>query len=481
VLLLPVLLALACGGPQKGSPRGREVILSTEAHDERVGEQTAMQVGGAMGFVEDPALTAYVAAVGKRVARYAPRGGFQYQFKIVDQDVPNAFALPGGYIYVSRGLLIMSNSEDELAGVLGHEVIHVAARHAAARQSVIQGMPGFAQFLAGGYIAEYYIAEYGRDQERESDRLGQGLAGLAGYDPQGLADFLTGLEFQERLRLGGSRLPGYLDSHPATSERTASASSRARMVAWRRVPEIAPGRAGYLERIDGLVVGTSASEGVFQDNRFLHPELGFTLRFPPDWDTQNTRQAVGAISPQRDAVVSLEHEARGDDPQQAASGFIEKASAQGLRVTKLQPVKLGGLRAIRAQGRASASGASLQVQLTWVAHRGSIYRITGIASPRAGSRYDATFFSVARSFRPLPPEARQSIRERRLRIAHAHSGETLPQLSQRTGNLWNVQETAVMNGVFANARLESGQLVKVALPERYEQGSSPGAPPSANR
>jgi predicted Zn-dependent protease len=121
------------------------------------------------------------------------------------------------------------------------------------------------------------------------------------------------------------------------------------------------------------------------------------------------------------------------------------------------------------------------VQLTWVAHRGSIYRITGVASPRAGSRYDATFFSVARSFRPLPPEARQSIRERRLRIARARSGETLPQLSQRTGNLWNVQETAVMNGVFANARLESGQLVKVALPERYEQGNSPGAPPSANR
>lgn len=476
VLLLPVLLALACGGSQKGSPQGREVILSTEAHDERVGEQTAMQVGGAMGFVEDPALTAYVAAVGKRVARYAPRGGFQYQFKIVDQDVPNAFALPGGYIYVSRGLLIMSNSEDELAGVLAHEVIHVAARHAAARQSVIQGMPGFAQFLAGGYIAEY-----GRDQERESDRLGQGLAGLAGYDPQGLADFLTGLEFQERLRLGGSRLPGYLDSHPATSERTASASSRARMVAWQRVPEIAPGRAGYLERIDGLVVGTGASEGVFQDNRFLHPELGFTLRFPPDWDTQNTRQAVGAISPRRDAVVSLEHEAMGDDPQRAASGFLEKVRAQGLRVEKLQPVKLGGLRAFRAQGRASGSGGSLQVQLTWVAHRGSIYRITGIASPRAGSRYDATFFSVARSFRPLPPEARQSIREQRLRIARARSGETLPQLSQRTGNVWNVQETAVMNGLFANARLESGQLVKVALPERYGQGSSPGASPSANR
>ncbi|HEY5656800.1 MAG TPA: M48 family metalloprotease [Myxococcota bacterium] len=464
-LLLLALAAAACGGSQARPPQRREVILSTEAHDERVGEQTSMQVGGAMGFVEDPALAAYVEAIGKRVARYAPRGGFQYQFKIVDQDVPNAFALPGGYIYVSRGLLIMANSEDELAGVLGHEIIHVASRHAAARQSMIEGMPGVVQFLAGGAIAEY-----GREQERESDRLGQGLAGLAGYDPQGLAGFLTSLEFQERLRLGGSRLPGYFDSHPATSERTASASSRARMVAWQRQPEIAPGRAGYLARIDGLVVGTSASEGVFQDNRFLHPELGFTLRFPPDWDAQNTRQAVGAVSPQRDAMVSLELEARGDDPQRAASNFLEKVRAQGLRVDKMQPVKLGGLAGFRAEGRVSASGVSLPVHLTWIAHRGAIYRITGVASPRAGSRYDATFLNVARSFRLLPPEARQSIREQRLRIATARSDETLVQLSERTGNLWNVQETAVMNGLFANARLESGQLVKVALPERYAEG-----------
>jgi len=462
-LLLLSACALACGGggTTQAAPR-REVILRTEADDERVGEQTAMQVGGAMGFVEDAALGAYVDAVGKRLARYAPRGGFQYQFKIVDQDVPNAFALPGGYIYVSRGLLIMANSEDDLAGVLGHEIVHVAARHAAARQGVIQGMPGIVQALAGGTIAEY-----GRDQEREADRLGQGLAGLAGYDPQGLANFLTSLEFQERLQLGGSRLPRFFDSHPATAERTASASSRARMVAWQREPGIANGPAGYLEKIEGLVVGTGASEGVFQGSRFLHPELDFTLRFPPDWDTQNTREAVGAISPQRDAMISLAHEAMGQDPRRAASDFLARAREQGLRVDRTQPVVLAGMNAFRAEGHALASGAALPVELTWIAHRGAIYRITGVSSPRAGTRYSGAFRSVVRSFRPLSAEARQSIRESRLRIVPARAGETLPELSERTGNLWNVQETAVMNGLYANAILASGQRVKVALPERY--------------
>jgi len=462
---------LACAAPAPRAEPKREVILRSEADDERVGGQTALQVGGAMGFVEDPALNAYVDAIGQRLARYAPRGSFQYQFKIVDQDVPNAFALPGGYIYVSRGLLVMANSEDDLAGVLGHEIIHVAARHAAARQSMVEGMPGIVQALAGGAIAGY-----GRDQEREADRLGQGLAGLAGYDPQGLVHFLTSLEFQERLALGGSRLPRFFDSHPATSERIASASSRARMVAWERKPEIADGRAGYLERVEGLVVGTSASEGVFQGERFLHPDLGFTLRFPPDWLTQNTREAVGAISPQRDAMISLAHDSKGDDPQRAAAVFLEEARGQGLRVATQQPVKLGGLTAFRAEANVLASGVSLPVEITWISYRGSVYRIMGVASPRAGrNRYTGDFRSVVRSFRPLTPELRKSIREDRLRIARARGGETLSELSSRTGNTWNVQETAVMNGIYANARLQPGQLVKVALPEDYQalMGAAP--------
>ena len=325
LLALSALAGVSCGGSKRQGAPQREVVLATEADDERVGEQSAMQVGGAMGFVDDPALNAYVNEIGQRLARHAPRGRFHYQFKVIDQDAPNAFALPGGFIYVSRGLLVMTNSEDELAGVLGHEIIHVAARHAAARQSVVKGMPSVVQAMAGGFIAEY-----GRDQERESDRLGQGLAGLAGYDPNGLAEFLTSREFQERLMLGGSRLPGYFDSHPATAERTASASSRARMVAWTRVPEIAPGRAAYLDRIEGLVVGTSASEGVFVGNRFMHPELGFTLRFPPDWRTQNTRNAVGALSPRRDGMVSLEFETLGDDPQSVGTAFLRQASGQGV-------------------------------------------------------------------------------------------------------------------------------------------------------
>jgi predicted Zn-dependent protease len=360
---------------------------------------------------------------------------------------------------VSRGLLVLSNSEDELAGVLGHEIIHVAARHAAARQSVMQGLPGPLQFMAMGYIAGF-----GRDQEREADRLGQGLAGLAGYDPHGLASFLSQLNNEERLELGGSRLPGYLDSHPATSDRVASASSRADMVAWQPQPNVAANRAEFLAKIDGLIVGTAGSEGVFQGDRFVHPDLGWTIRFPPGWTLLNTRQAVGAVAPQRDAVVSLEHQGRGDDPSAAAERFLSAPSQKGVGIDKRQPVKIGGLPGYRAEGGVNVRGGAIHVQFTWIAYKGSIYRVTGFGR---GRRYEGSLRSVPRTFRPLPPNWKSPIHERRLRIVSARSGESLQQLSARAANTWDLQQTAVMNKIYATDRLEAGQLIKVAVAEEY--------------
>ena len=145
VALLLAVASAGCGGG--GARPQREVILTSEAVDERVGREAAEDVTHSLGLVVDPALVAYVNQVGGRMARHAPRGRFQYHFGIIDQDAPNAFALPGGYIYVSRGLLIMTNSEDELANVIGHEIVHVAARHAAARQAMIRSIAGPFQFL----------------------------------------------------------------------------------------------------------------------------------------------------------------------------------------------------------------------------------------------------------------------------------------------------------------------------------------------
>jgi predicted Zn-dependent protease len=172
------------------------------------------------------------------------------------------------------------------------------------------------------------------------------------------------------------------------------------------------------------------------------------MRFPSTWDVINTRQAVGAVSPQRDAQVYLEFDSQGDDPQKAAEEFLAGTKAEGLRVEDMRPVLLGDLQAFRVEGRASSPRSPVTVHLTWVAREGSVYR-------------------VARSFRPLTPKERESIHETRLRIVPARDGETLAELSERTGNEWNIQQTAVMNDVFANDRLVAGQPIKVAIPQPY--------------
>lgn len=466
VFLLLIAALFGCAGSGKQAEKKPEPVLRTEANDQQAGAEAAKTVAAQIGIVRDPALASYVSAIGKRLSRNAPSGSFRYSFQIVDQDAPNAFALPGGFIYVSRGLLAMANNETELANVLGHEIVHVARRHAAARQGLMRALPSYLRYSAMGQAAAY-----GRDQERESDRLGQGLAALAGYDPMGLADFLTQLEYSERLQLGFSRIQGYLDSHPATRERVGGAAARARSIRFTPRPGV-EGRATYLRRLDGLVVGTGAAEGVFQGDRFLHPDLGFSLHFPAGWDVINSKQAVGAISPRRDAQVVFEFQGPGDDPELAASEFIAEQQGQGLRVEALQRVKIAGLPAVRAKGRAASPRAPISMHFTWISRGGTIYRLTGAALGGSG-RLAGVFNNVARSFRPLTPRERNSIRETRLHIVKAREGETLAQLSRRTRNEWNLQETAVMNGVFANARLEAGTPMKVAISRPYQPGRAP--------
>ena len=464
LLLLGLLLAVPACTPASRRPSGKkkepEIILQTEAHDERAGARAATAIASQVGVIDDPILSSYVLHLGRRLARHAPQTDFTYRFHIVDQDAPNAFALPGGYIYISRGLLLLANSEDELANVIGHEIVHVARRHAAARQGLIRGLPAIFQMFFMGQVASY-----SRDQEREADSIGQTLAGVAGYDPDGLARFLRNLEFTERLALGFSRMQGYLDSHPATSERVATAGARARTIEWTRQPGLLPNANAYLRQLDGLVVGMGASEGVVDRGRFLHADLGFSMRFPDGWDVVNTHSAVGAVSPQRNAQIVLQLQGAGDDARQASLEYLEEPDVQGLRVASEQPILLGDLEAYRIEGSAGTAMGSVGVHLTWIPRGGSIYRITGI-SLRRKSR-GGIFANVARSFRPLTPRERRSIHETRLRVVKAMPGESLGELSARTGNSWNLQQTAVSNALFADARLEEGQLVKVAVPQAY--------------
>lgn len=468
VALLVCALSLSCtsrgAGMGSEEKKRRQVILSTAYDDRRAGDEAAAEIEAELGISDDQAVTKLVEKIGRRLLRHAPRQPFEYSFQVVDQSTPNAFALPGGHIYVSRGLIALTNSEDELAGVIGHEITHAAERHAAGRQERARRLNP----LSMGYMRAAIIAQYGRDQERDADRGGQKLAAQAGYDPAGLATFLQDLGHMERLKIGWSRLPTFFDTHPGTPERAATAAARAEQLEWARKPGESVDRETYLYRLEGLIVGPNPAEGVFEGSRFLHPELAFTISLPQGWETVNTHSAVGAVSPKGDAQAVLQLAGRGDDPKHYADEFIsnELPEVHG-KVESEQALEIGGLPAYRIRGRSRSPAGALAGDITWIAYRGLVYEITTTSLASAAKQYTGRFLSAARSFRALTADEAEQIQVMRLRVARAEAGDSWATLGQRSRNALDIPTTAVLNHLFVTSTLSEGQLVKIAIAETY--------------
>ncbi len=474
--MLPLALLLTACAMNPVTGRQELSVVSPEKEASQ-GKSAAAQVEREIGLVRDPKLSAYIDQIGARLAKYSPRRDVAYRFFIADMPEANAFALPGGYIYVSRGLLALANSEDELAGVMGHEIGHVAARHSAQRETramgvgILSALGTIAAGMAGGAEAAQMasqfgqvagaglIASYGRDQERQSDQVGQEMAARAGWDPAGLADFLATLEREGTLRSAKARNPSFLDSHPQPGERAVTARAHAPELARGAEPPIAKGHAAFLKRIEGILVGPDPAEGVFEKNVFVQPALGFAIEFPAGWQFKNTREAVAAGSPQRDAIIVLEQQGASEAPQNAARRW-----QQANRVPFVQSgaTQIGGWPAYRGLAQAQTQQGSIALDVTFIQHPRGTYRITAMTSPQKYRGAAPYFERVATSFRAIRADERARAKPLRLRVVPARGGETLAELGRRSGNRWKLEETAVANALREDARLQAGQLVKIA-------------------
>ena len=451
----------------------------TQAGEQKLGDEEAKKVEQQMGLLREPALEGYVRAVGEKLAAVCERPEGPWQFEVVDEHQPNAFALPGGHVYVTRGLLGLLNSEDELAGVLGHEIAHVTARHSVKRMgaevltapvTIAAGIAssalgivspllgsvvaGTGQVITGGLV----LAPYSREQEHEADELGQSLAARAGYDPAGLARFLRTLDRDLGLLKGEPRTFHFLDSHPLTPDRVARTEERARELTRASASPVASGRGAFLARLEGIVVGEDPARGVFEDRRFLHPELDFAIDFPAGWQTQNTNEAVGAVSPKKDAVVALRMAATDSSLEKV----LAEAAAEQSDVS-FERIQVGGLRAARA----SLSGRGQVAEITLIEHGRNVYGVVGQSAESVAKEYARALRATADSFRPLRASERGSIRESRLRVRAARAGETPAQIAKRTGSSWDAEHVAVANEVAVGDRFDAGWAVKLALPQAY--------------
>jgi len=452
--------AACSSSPKKGSKK-REV-LSTEYNDTRAGREASKAVAVQMGLAGDPRLDAYVKEMGRKLLRGVPRRSFQYQFEVVDQWEPNAFALPGGYVYIARGLFALANTEDELANVVGHEITHAARRHAAAQQALAErSIP-----LAMG--SQIQMAAYGRNMEREADKGGQILSAAAGYDPMGMSTFLTDLGNVDKLTRGYSRMPSFFDTHPTSMERAAANATRAREIRWQRDPSLRDTRASHLRRIDGMAVGQRPEAGLFFGDDFIHPDMNFRIRFPRGWHQANQNTQVGAVAKERDAIVFLTADLPDGDPRLMAQLWLERNREEmRLDLDESQAVSIGGIDSWRMEFTGRSRSSRLYVMTVFIPYQGATWRVTGMAPAGRADRYKGRMLSVARSFRPLSAKERNGVKAQRLRVVKARAGEDISTLSSRTANAWDPGTTAVYNGVFVNHRFQEGDLVKTAQVEAY--------------
>ena len=457
------------------------VLVSTEKEKE-IGKQAAAEIAAEMGIYEEASLESYVRAVGERLAAHSPRRDIDYEFHVADVEEPNAFTLPGGHIYVTRGLLVLVNSEDELACVIGHEIGHGAARHSVqqiSRQAplnivtgITSGVVGLASPLLGSLVggagqlaSGLVLAPYSRDQEREADRIGQQLAAEGGWDPAAMATFLRTLQRYEALRGESGWQFRFFGSHPSTPERVESTAANAADFRRADIAPLSPSRTAFLQHFDGLPTGVNVANGYFDGRNFIQPDLGVFLTFPEGWRQRNLHKATVAAAPDGGAVITLSIAAKSDDPLDGARAMAREVGDALLRRTESTTV--GSLRAAHAVFHARGDRGEIDVDITWIAYRGSVFELVCLTSPGNLAALQKPLLGVRKSFRPLTAAERAGVREDRLRLVNAGRGETPEEVVARSASAWNAAMFAVANGVSAGQALAAGETVKITAAEKY--------------
>ncbi len=465
--------ALACavgvGGCATNPVTGqRQVSLVSEAQEIEMGRSQVPQVQQTMGFVADAALQNYFSTIGLQMARATERPNLPWEFHVVDDPMINAFAAPGGFIFITRGMLAHMNSEAELAGVLGHEIAHVTAKHSVAQMST--GLGAQLGVLAAailtksntvaqgaGAIATIFTLKYGRDQESQADQLGHRYSLQQRYDVREVPNTFRTLQRVSAASGGGSGGPSFLSTHPDPGDRVAKTQAWADTVTNTR--GLIVDRDEYLTRINGLLYGPDPAEGYFENGRFVHPVLRFQFDSPQGWLTANAKAAVTLGEPNGRAQIQLSG-AQQASPDAAMQAFAQQ---QGVQMGASQRVTVGGSPAVIADFTATPQGGQqLRGQVLYVQHSRSVFQFLGITTAQGWGSYGGTISGVLRSFRSTA--ANQVFqRARAIRVVTLSGNTSIASLAGQSGGAITAQQLAIMNGVETNATLPSGRRVKTVV------------------
>ncbi|MGH8769958.1 MAG: M48 family metalloprotease [Burkholderiales bacterium] len=452
------------------------------------GKKAHPQVLAEFGEVKDPQLQAYVNEVGQRLAKASHRPELDWHFTVLDSPDINAFALPGGYVYITRGIMAYMHSEADLAGVVGHEIGHVTARHSAQRATRQQaaglgvlaatilgavlesqglgGAGGMAAQASQG-IAAGYVAKYSRGQELEADKLGAEYLTRIKYDPQNMVDVIRLLENQERFAADQARAEGravregsdWLASHPTSEERL------------REITEIAKGykaktdygdegHTRYLQAINGMPFGESREQGLTRGRNFYHEPLGIALTAPKGWKIQNAPNALALVNGEGNAAVVLQAV-----PPKAGKSH-EEIIRNAVRPTsgRVEQLDINGLPATHFTGTAkNERGQAQRVELTLVtgpSNRNYVF-VYAAKDQQSLQRASGQIREAVSSFRPMTEADRNAARPWKLKTVPFPSGG-FAQLARQSPLTTNAeQHLRLLNGVYGGGDVKPGQPVKV--------------------
>jgi predicted Zn-dependent protease len=472
--VVALTIAACATNPATGK---KELSLMSEAQEIELGKQADADVRREMGMYEDAELSRYVETIGMRLARASQRPNLPWRFAIVDEPAINAFALPGGFIYVTRGILPFLDNESELAGVLGHEVGHVTARHSA-QQYTKATTAGLGVTLLSIFVPEarpfqnltetalgLMFLKYGRDDELEADRLGVDYTAKAGWNPRGVGGMLETLSRLDEADGSRRGVPNWLSTHPAPADRVEKVQA---YIAQAGVPAGTGGApesdAEFLRHVDGIVYGDSPHQGIIRGNAFLHPDLRLAIEFPRGWEIQNTKSQVLAKAPEQNDFMLLQLVPNPSGSlEQVARGSMANAGFQQLNGERAQ---VNGLDAYVGTYQGQMQGLGNVVTLAaHIVHGRNVYLFAGIAPPNDFQSVQGQFSTSIRSFRQLSAQEAANIRPNLLDIYTVRQGDTWESILQRSGQASGMKAStlAIMNDYEPNQPPRPGDRIKIVV------------------
>ncbi|HJU72416.1 MAG TPA: M48 family metalloprotease [Gemmatimonadaceae bacterium] len=458
-----VLLAACATNPVTGR---RELSLISESQEVQMGQQAAQQTLQSMPEIPDAGMKSLVNQMGLRIARASERPNLPWEFHTLDDPTVNAFALPGGFIFVTRGLVTHLNSEAELAQVIGHEIGHVTAKHSVSQISKAQiatiglGVGSiFSITIASlGGVLETGLTlaflKFGRDDEIQADDLGFRYSLNQRYDVREAVDVYEMLQALGSRATG--RLPEWQSTHPDPGNRLAQTRQRITAVPAAQLTGLVVNEESYLRLLNGMVYGNNPRLGFFRGARFLHPDLRFEWTFPNGWQTANLSNAVVGQAPSKDAVLQLQISQNASVVDALRAFFAQ----QGIQQISGGTTTINGNQAALGEFDAQTESGVVRGMIAFIRFNNTTYGIIGYAPAQRYASYASTFRSSIGSFRELTDASALNAQPARIEVVTLPRDMTIETFIQTYPSSISAQDVMVLNDAPAGTQLRAGKLVK---------------------